>query len=714
MVTLTIDNQTVEVPEGSTVLQACDQLGIEIPVFCYHPKLSIAGNCRMCLVDVEKSPKPVASCAMPVAEGMVVSTHTDKVKRARQGVLELLLINHPLDCPICDQGGECDLQDLTMSYGRGCSRFSLNKRAVKDKYMGPLVKTVMTRCIHCTRCIRFTNEIAGTAELGTTGRGEHVEITSFLESAITSELSGNLVDICPVGALTNKPYAFHGRPWELSKTPSIDVMDALGAHIRIDTRGTWEVMRILPRGNDLINEDWITDRTRFAYDGLKYQRLDRPYVRKKGKVIPATFQEAFEVIASKIKNLAGTEIAAITGDLCDAESMYALKKLMLSLGSPHLESRQKGSTVRFDVREDYLFNTMIAGIEDSDVVLLIGTNPRMEATLINTRLRKRTLMSGGNNSVFSVGLIGPKVDLTYPYDHLGEKAIDLDFLSDGKHFFTQKLINAKNPVIVLGEAVLNHPDGEKILHRVRQFAVKNKLIREDWNPLNILTSQAATTAALDLDFLPQKGKDGGQNGLALEGIYQAVEKGDIKAVYLLGADDVNFERLKGAFIIYQGHHGEQGAQHADVILPGAAYTEKNGTYVNLEGRVQQGIQVVSPPGEAKEDWKIIRALSQQLKTPLPFDDLAALRAQMASEYTTFRIIGDIITRSYHPRVDEKLAQGKLTNRGFDLPISDFYLSNIITRHSKILAQCSRIRAQTETGERVFEEEPPLHAVGHNQ
>ncbi len=594
-----------------------------------------------------------------------------------------------------------------MGYGRGTSRFTLNKRAVKDKYMGPLIKTIMNRCIHCTRCVRFAHEIAGTSELGTTGRGEHVEITSFLESAIVSELSGNLVDICPVGALTSKPYSFHGRPWELTKTPSIDVMDAVGAHIRIDTRGTREVMRILPRNNDAINEDWITDKTRYAYDGLKYQRLDRPYVRKKGKLVPVSFAEALKVAGDRLSGVLGHEIAAISGDLCDAESMYALKKLMLSLGSPHLECRQNGSIIRPEVREDYLFNTTIANLEEADVVLLIGTNPRVEATLINTRLRKNHLMSGGDENLFTVGVVGPAVDLTYPYTHLGEKSSDLEFLRDQKHPFTEKLTKAKNPVIIMGEAVLTHGDAEKIIHMVRDFTITHKLIREDWNPLNILSTTAASTAALDLDFLPQK------DGFNLEEIYQAVEHGTLKAVYLLGADDVDFKRLSSAFIIYQGHHGEEGALHADVVLPGAAYTEKSATYVNLEGRVQQTLQAVSPPGEAKEDWKIIRALSSQVAKPLPFDDLDTLRSQMAKEYTIFRVMGDVIHRPYIPRVDAKLAKGKLTNRPFALPLSDFYMSNVISRHSKILAQCSRIRASAERGERVFEEEMPnLKEGGH--
>ncbi len=622
---------------------------------------------------------------MPASEGMVIHTNTDKVKKARQGVLELLLINHPLDCPICDQGGECDLQDITMSYGRGRSRFNLNKRAVPDKEMGPLIKTNMTRCIHCTRCVRFMHEVAGTSEMGTLYRGEHMEVTTLLDSAITSELSGNLIDICPVGALTNKPYAFHGRPWELTKTPSIDVMDAVGAHIRVDTKGPYEIMRILPRQCDPINEDWISDKTRFAYDGLRYQRLDKPYIRdKKGKLVPATWNEALETASKALIDVKGSEIASIAGDLADVESMYALKRLMHALASPHLESRTHGSVYPPTCREDYLFNTTIKGIEEADVCLLIGTNPRLEACLVNTRIKKRTWQ--GN---FTVGLVGDAVDLTYAYEHLGDKACDLEFLKDAKHPFTQKLIHAKKPMVILGESVFSHPDHEKIVNLVKAFCMTHKVIREDWNGYNMLATNASTVGAFDLDFLPQKG------GLDLEGIYKACESGAMKAIYALGADQLNFSRLKNAFIIYQGHHGDEGASHAGVILPGATYTEKHATYVNVEGRIQHTHQAVHTPGEAKEDWRIIRALSQACNQTLPFDDIQALRDHLLIDYPIFKTDG-MVRYSYHPAIDERLSKAKLSNRSFESPVRDFYMSNVIAKNSKTMAECTRLTTTKST------------------
>ncbi len=677
MVKLTINHSPIDVPEGYTVLQACEEAGAEVPFFCYHPKLSIAGNCRMCLVEMEKSPKPVASCAMPVAEGMVIHTNTDVVQKARQGVLELLLINHPLDCPICDQGGECDLQDITMSYGRGKSRYDLNKRAVSDKNMGPLIKTQMTRCIHCTRCVRFAHEIAGTSELGTLHRGEHMEITTFLDTAITSELSGNLIDICPVGALTNKPYAFHGRPWELTKTPSIDVMDAVGSHIRIDTRGPFEVMRVLPRAFEAINEDWISDKTRFAYDGLKYQRLDRPYIRnKKGKLQPASWDEALNAVVGAFKGAKASEIAAITGDLCDVEAMYALKKFMQGLGSENLESRANGSKLTPQSRSDYLFNTTIAGTEQADVCLIIGANPRLEASLVNARLKKRS-WSGD----FSVGLVGEAVDLTYTYEHLGDKPTALEFLREAQHPFTQKLITAKKPMILLGEAVFTHADADKIEHLVKSFCLTHKIIRDDWNGYNVLSLSAARVGAFDVGFLP------GEKGLSLEGMYEASEAHHLKVAYILGADCLNFSRLQNTFMIYQGHHGDEGANAADVILPGCAYTEKNALYVNLEGRIQQTCQAVQAPGEAKEDWRILRVLSQMCGQALPFNHRAELHQHLQKDYPLFATDG-MMCPHYQPIVDERLAKAKLSNRPFAMPVSDFYMDNVIAKNSKIMASCS--------------------------
>lgn len=690
MIKLTVDDTIVEVDEGSTVFQACEKAGVEVPAFCYHPKLSIAGNCRMCLVEVEKSPKPVASCAMPASEGMVVKTKTEMVKKAREGVLELLLINHPLDCPICDQGGECDLQDITVSYGRGESRFDLNKRAVQDKNMGPLIKTIMTRCIHCTRCVRFAHEIAGTDELAAVNRGEHMEITSLLESAVTSELSGNLVDICPVGALTNKPYAFHGRPWELTKTPTIDVMDGVGSHIRLDTRGAFEVMRVLPRDCDDVNEDWISDRTRFAYDGLKYQRLDKPYLRDKNKLMPATWGEAFTSVAHLLSKHKSNEIAVLAGPLADVDGLYALKKLMQSMGVEHFECRTQGSKLVPQTRQDYLFNTTIAGIEQADICLLIGTNPRVDATLVNARLRKQYL-----HNALHVGLVGEAADLTYPYVHLGDKPVDIEFLRDPKHPMTMSLTKASNPMIILGEAVLSHPDADKILALVKDFAVSHGAIRKDWNGFNILHTQAGTTGALDLGYLPKNPEHD------IESLYGDVEAGRIKILYLYGVDDIDFDRLKKATIIYQGHHGDLGAHHAHVILPGAAYSEKTALYVNIEGRVQQAVQAVTTPGDAKEDWRIVRSLSDYLTKPLPFDTHYDLLAKLMAEYPIFRVKGEMLPNStYSPKVEARLAKAKLSNRPLQNALQDVYLTNVIARHSKILAECSRTKAVSASSKKA--------------
>ncbi len=685
-----INNFPVEVPEGSTVLQACQQVGIEIPVFCYHPKLPIAGNCRMCLVEMEKSLKPIASCAMPASEGMVIHTNTDKVKKARQGVLELLLINHPLDCPICDQGGECDLQDITMSYGRGRNRFDLNKRSVEDKYMGPLIKTVMTRCIHCTRCIRFCQEVAGTSELGTLHRGEETEITTLLESAITSELSGNLIDICPVGALTNKPHAFHGRSWELTKTPSIDVMDAVGSRIWIDTRvdteigSPLEVMRILPRSFDPINEEWISDKTRFSYDGLTYQRLDQPYLRhpsskdptKKNPLQPVSWTNALDAAAKLLTSVKSHEVATISGDMCDVEALYSLKKLMEALEVPHLESRWNGSRLMPQCREDYLFNVTIEGIEKADVCLIIGANPRTEATLVNARLKKR-MRSGA----LTVGLVGKAIDLTYSYTHLGDTPGALAFLRDPTHPFTRKIALANHPMIILGEAVFAHPDAEKLEHFIKVFCLENCIIREGWNGYNVLATAAATVGAFDVGFLPKS------NGFVLEDIYGACERGEIKVVYLLGADQIDFARLRNALIIYQGHHGDEGANHADIILPGVAYTEKNATYVNLEGRIQKTQQAVLPPNNAKEDWRILRALSEVCGSPLAFNTPQELYRCLVDDYPLFATDG-MRRDTYVPKIDKRKASAALSHRPFLSPVSDFYMSNIIAKNSIIMAECA--------------------------
>jgi len=685
---LTINEQEIEVAEGSTVLQACEQLGIEIPVFCYHPKLSIAGNCRMCLVQLGTSSKPIASCSMPATDGMVIKTNTPLVKRAQEGVLEFLLINHPLDCPICDQGGECDLQDMTIHYGRGKSRFALNKRAIQDKPMGPLIKTVMTRCIHCTRCIRFAHEIAGSPELGACGRGEHMEITTYLNSAITSELSGNMIDICPVGALTNKPYAFHGRPWELTKTETIDVLDAVGSHIRVDSRGQ-EVMRILPRLNEDINEEWISDKTRFACDGLKYQRLDKPYIRENGKLIATSWDNAFSHIQKNLEGLKGDKMGALAGDLVDCEAMIALKDLMISLGSPHLDCRQDGTRWEIYNRSSYIFNTTIAGIEQSDLILLIATNPRHEAPLINARIRKRFLRSHCSNPL-EIGLIGPKNELTYPYDHLGDQAKTIREVLDGKHPFSTKLKTAKQPMLILGQAAMNRRDSREILSLCQKICEKYGFIQSHWNGFNVLHIAAARVGGLDLGFVPQT-----PAAFNTSDMLTAAHQGVLKALYLLGVDEIPMNELGSCFIIYQGHHGDAGAHRADVILPGSTYTEKNATYVNTEGRPQRTIQAVQPPGDAKEDWRIIRALSTTLGHVLPYNTLEDIRNRLVAANPVFASTDRIIPSSW-----EMLPRGTpetLSQLGFQLPIANFYQTDSISRHSLTMARCLELFATKKAG-----------------
>lgn len=674
---LTIDDQEIEVPEGMTVLQAAEMLNIEIPVFCYHSKLSIDGNCRMCLVEMDKSIKPIASCAMPACEGMVIRTQTPMVKKARQGVLEFLLINHPLDCPICDQGGECDLQDITMAYGGDTSRYALNKRAVPDKEFGPLIETAMNRCIQCTRCIRFATEIAGVPELGATGRGEEMEVGTYVQKAITSELSGNMIDICPVGALTSKPYNYRGRPWELSCTPSIDVLDAVGSAIRIDSRGR-EVMRILPRQNDEVNEDWISDKTRFACDGLKYQRLDRPYVRgKNGRLSPASWDEAFAEIARRLRNIPGDQIAAIVGDMVDAEAMVALKDLMTALGSPHIDCRQDGAKSEPEARCSYLFNTTIAGIENADFCLLIGTNPRWEAPLVNTRIRKSYVSTG-----LPVALVGSPYELGYPLNYLGDDPLILEKILKGSHPVATSLKAAHYPMLILGQGTLRREDGTHLLDLARQIADKYGFIHDTsdhWNGFNVLHTAASRVGGLDLGLVP------GPRGYDVKGIFKAAKANTIKAVYLLGADEIDTSFLKSTFVIYQGHHGDQGAAIADVILPGAAYTEKSGTYVNTEGRVQRTLKAVPPPGEAKEDWKIIRALSEKLGVTLPYDTLDDIRARLVEVNPLFDEL-DTVQRMPWLKFGQA---GALSSEPFKAIIENFYMTDSISRHSLTMAKCTQ-------------------------
>lgn len=649
---MVIDDQEVEVARGTTILKACQSITKEIPVFCYHPKLKVAGNCRMCLVEVENSPKPVASCATQVSEGMIVHTKTPMVKKARKGVLELLLINHPLDCPICDQGGECDLQDLTLNYGSENSRYKFYKRTVPNKYMGPFIKTIMNRCIHCTRCVRFATEIAGVQEIGTHGRGEHTEIISYLNKAVSSELSGNMIDICPVGALTNKPYAFHGRPWELQHNDSIDVLDAVGSNIHIDVRDH-KVLRITPRTNEDINEEWISDKTRFAYDGLACQRLDKPYIRKNKKLIPCTWDEAFEAIRKHLSKVESSEIAALTGDLVDQESQLALRMLLDTMDVKNRDCRVDGSMIPYDHRSHYLFNTTIKNLENADAILLVGCNPRHEATMVNARINK----TARNNCV--IALIGEQVDLTYPYQFLGNELSVLSEIQKDSHPFNKVLKTAKNPVVILGTSCFLDANSAAILHQVNEMHKKFNA------QVNVLHTAAGRVGGLDVGFVPTSG------GKNFHEIIDGAKTGDIKFLYLLNVDiDADFSNT---FVVYQGHHGDFGATQANVILPGAAYTEKTATYVNMEGRSQQTHQALLPPGDAKEDWKILRALSEILNKPLPFNTLAKLQEllpkfELPIPFEPFKV---------------KASKGKSAR--FKPMITNYYMHDVISRYSTNMA-----------------------------
>jgi NADH-quinone oxidoreductase subunit G len=681
MTKLIVDGKEIDVPAEFTLLQACEAAGAEIPRFCYHERLSIAGNCRMCLVEVKGGPKPVASCAWgvrdcrpgPKGEPPEISTRSPMVKKAREGVMEFLLINHPLDCPICDQGGECDLQDQAMGYGVDTSRFAENKRAVEDKYLGALVKTSMNRCIQCTRCVRFAAEVCGVPEMGATGRGEDMEITTYLETALTSELQGNLVDICPVGALTSKPYAFAARPWELGKTQSIDVMDGVGSSIRVDTRGR-EVMRILPRVNEAVNEEWISDKTRHVVDGLRTQRLDRPYIRENGQLRPASWSEAFEAIAAKAGRLDGKRIGAIAGDLAAVEEMFALKELLAKCGSVNL-AVQGGDA--FDVRAgraSYIFNPGIAGIEQADALLIVGSNPRHEAAVLNARIRKRW-----RSGQLKIGLIGAKADLTYGYDHLGAGTDTLGELAAGKHSSADVLKNAKNPMVLVGAGVTSRHDGAAVLALAAKLAVDLGVVKPEWNGFAVLQDTASRVGALDIGFVT------GAGGLSSA---QMTSFGTLDALFLLGADEIKVP--DGTFVVYIGTHGDRGAHRADVILPGAAYTEKSGIYVNTEGRVQLANRASFPPGEAREDWAIIRALSEVMGKRLSYDSLAALRQTMFKAVPHLMRIDQIESG----RADDIKALagkgGSVEKAPFKSSVEDFYLTNPIARASAVMAECSRL------------------------
>jgi NADH-quinone oxidoreductase subunit G len=686
---LVIDGQPIEVEDGLTLLQACEQAGVEIPRFCYHERLSIAGNCRMCLIEVVGMPKPVASCAMgvndlpPNRDGSPkqISTLSPMVRKAREGVMEFLLINHPLDCPICDQGGECDLQDQAMAYGMGGSRYEENKRAVEEKYLGPLIKTAMNRCIHCTRCVRFMTEIAGVEELGAIGRGEDMEITTYLERGIASELSANVNDLCPVGALTHRQWAFGYRPWELNRTESIDVMDAVGSSISVDSRGK-EVMRILPRNNDAVNEEWISDKTRCVTDGLKAQRLDRPYARKDGRLVAIGWDEALDIAAARLKGTHPNHTAALAGDLAGAEDMFSLKDLMVRLGVKSIDCRTDAAPLDAALgRAGYLFNSTIEGIEQADAILIVGANPRLEAAVLNGRIRKRWRQGG-----LQIGVIGEKADLTYAYQHLGAGPATLAEVAAGTHSFATTLNRAKRPMVIVGAGAIARPDGAGVLAAAARIALAASAGKEGINAFNILHMAASRVAGLDLGFVPRDGAPG------MPEILAGNAPGAFELVWLLGVDEIDMDRLGHAFVIYQGSHGDRGAHRADLILPGSAYTEKSATYVNIEGRVQIAQRAVFPPGEAKEDWTILRALSARLGVTLSYDTLGGLRAAMYKATPGLARAG--LAAAADPTALQKLADrgGALGSDPFRSPIKDFYLTNPIARASTVMAELSKLRA----------------------
>mgnify|MGYP001195094927 FL=1 len=666
MLKLKVNNQDVEVEEGLTVLQACEKAGVEIPRFCYHEKLSIAGNCRMCLVEIEKSPKPVASCAMPAAEGMNIKTNTKFVEKARKGVMEFLLANHPLDCPVCDQGGECDLQDQSMFYGVDKSRYKENKRFVPEKYMGPLIKTQMTRCIHCTRCIRFATEIAGVSELGAIGRGENMQITTYLEKSMESELSANVVDLCPVGALTSKPYVFEARPWELKKTESIDVMDAVGSNIRIDTYG-WEVKRILPRINEDINEEWISDKTRYACDGLLNQRLDTPFVKYNNKFDKASWREVINLIKERIKETDKDKICGFTGDLVNMETLYIFKEFFNKcLNSNNIDFRNSHSYLNSETRENYLFNSGINGIEESDFIFLIGSNPRFEATMLNARIRKAYLKN--KLKIVSLNNVG---DLTYPYECLNGKTEDIKNILEGKNSISKDIINSKKPIIILGQSILSCNSGKYIFETIKSFLKKNGKINSEWNAFNIISENASTVGSIDLGIFQTV--DGSNNTLS------KLENNKFEIVFLLGQDSLNFKK-KNEFIIYQGSHGDKGAEIADIILPGAAYTEQNGFFTNLEGKLQKAFKASYPPGEAREDWKIINDLAESIIGKKLFKDKEELDSSLLNYL-------NLENEKKSSRKDSVVDNLVFNNEQIKLNNIDYYYSNVIARSSKTMFNC---------------------------
>ncbi len=664
MLKLKVNDTEVEVEEGLTVLQACEKAGVEIPRFCYHEKLSIAGNCRMCLVEMEKSPKPIASCAMPAAEGMVIKTNTPTIEKSRKGVMEFLLANHPLDCPVCDQGGECDLQDQSMYYGIDKSRFKENKRAVPDKNMGPLIKTQMTRCIHCTRCIRFATEIAGVPELGAIGRGEDMQITTYLEKSVQSELSGNVIDLCPVGALTSKPYVFEARPWELKKTETIDVMDAVGSNIRVDTYD-WEVKRVLPIINEDINEEWISDKTRYACDGLLNQRLDTPYIKYNNKFEKASWNEVYKIIKSKIENTNKDKICGFVGDLTNMEASFIFKEFFdRTINSQQYESRSSHSFIDCSIRENYLFNSKINGIEESDLILLLGANPRYEATMLNARIRKSYI--NNNTKIFSLSDVG---DLTYPYQILDGQTQTIKDLVEEKIEISNDIKNSKKPLIILGESFFKLKSANYLFYFLKKFLSKNGKFTDYWNPLNILSTDASTVGGCDLDLVDQTNK-----------IFYDLRENKFEIIYLLGRDDLDFDK-KDEFIIYQGSHGDKGAEIADIILPGAAYTEQHAHFTNLEGKVQKAFKASYPPGDAKEDWQIINEIAEIMNNRKLFNDRDELESSM---FNYLNLKKEKQNQILKQNIDFK----EFKNEEIAVKFKDYYFSNVIARASKTMLDCN--------------------------
>ena len=683
---IVIDGKDFEVEENLSIIQACEVSGVEIPRFCYHEKLSVAGNCRMCLVDIEDargmSPKPVASCAMQVSDGLKIHTKTQRVKKAREGVMEFLLINHPLDCPICDQGGECDLQDQSVAYGLGGSRYEQNKRSVENKDMGPFIKTEMNRCIHCTRCVRFSTEVSGSDEIGAIGRGRDMEITTYLDIAVKSELSGNVIDLCPVGALTSKPYAFSARPWELKQTESIDVMDAVGSNIRIDTKGN-KVMRVLPRNNDEVNEEWISDKTRFFWDGLSLQRIDKPYLRENGKLRQVSWDKAIDVASDKLLNTNPEKIASITGDLVSIESIYSIKKLMDSIKSPNTECRQDGSKINGG-REKWLFNSKLSGIDESDGCLLIGTNPRIEAALINSRIIRK---SKENN--YSIGLLGNKSELNYNYDYLGDDPSIIYDLINNNNPFCKKLSEMNKPLMIIGQGALKGDEGEDYLNLCIELANNYNFLNNHWNGFNVLHTAASRPGAMEIGFLP------GEGGKDLDKIIDCYKKGDISTLFLLGADEIEISEKTDCFVIYQGHHGDKGANIADLILPSPSFNEQNGLFINTEGRIQESIRATFPIGEAKEDWEIISLISKKMGLENIDNSFEDLRSSL---FQSFPHLADIDMCLSGEKLPEKIERRDIKQHVFKSSLNNFWLSNSITRSSRLMCERNNISTKKIAGD----------------